>query len=363
MRPLAGITVIDAGAYVSAPFAALQLADLGADVIKVEPPSGDPARKFGARYRGTSDLFAANSRNKRSVVCDLKTPAGLQAFDELLARSDVLISNWRPGVAEGFGLTADDAAARHPALVWVRISGYGQDGPRADHPAFDSVLQAKGGGMAGGGRDPVLARGYTADKVTGSFAAQAALAALHQRRETGRGAVVDVSMLDAMAYWNSPDVLGGHAVLDAVEPRVLQLLDAARPVRTKDGWMVVAAVSGVQIKRALAAVEHPEWLEQLKAAPSPAEMAETLYGLFDTVLPNRTSSDWEDTFRAFDVPAASVLEPEAHFDDVQVLHNATYHVVDDPLFGRLRVVRHPALFDGAAVETDDLPVPPLEPGL
>ena len=359
MRPLAGITVVDAGAYVSAPFAALQFADLGAEVIKVEPPSGDPGRKFGARYRGTSYLFAANSRNKRSVVCDLKTPEGLQRFDELLARSDVLFSNWRPGVAEGFGLTAAGVVNRYPALVWVRISGYGQDGPRADYPAFDSVLQAKGGGMAGGGRDPVFARGYTADKVSGTLAAQAALAVLHTRHTTGRGAVVDVSMLDAMAYWNSPDVLGGHAVLDAVEPRVLQLLDAARPVRTKDGWMVVAAVSGQQIKRALATVEHPEWLAQLKAAPSPAEMAETLYRLFDTVLPDRTSSEWEDAFRAHDVPAASVLEPEAHFQDAQVVHNRTYHVVDDPLFGSMRVVRHPALFDGAPVETDDLPIPPL----
>jgi crotonobetainyl-CoA:carnitine CoA-transferase CaiB-like acyl-CoA transferase len=361
LRPLAGITVIDAGAYVSAPFAALQLADLGAEVIKVEAPAGDPGRKFGTRYRGTSYLFAANSRNKRGVVCDLKTADGLQAFEDLLARSDVLITNWRPGVAEGFGLTADTVADRYPALVWVRVSGYGQDGPRADFAAFDSVLQAKGGGMSGAGRDPVFARGYTADKVTGTFAAQSALAALHARHATGRGSVVDVSMLDAMAYWNSPDLLSGHAVLDAVEPRVLQLLDAARPVCTKDGWMVVAAVSGDQIKRALTAVEHPEWLERLKAAPSPAEMAETLYGLLDTVLPDRTSGEWEDAFRAADVPAASVLEPEAHFEDAQVAHNATYHVIDDPLFGPMRVVRHPALFDGTPAETDDLPVPPLTP--
>src|SRR5204863_200447 len=124
---------------------------------------------------------AGNSRNKRSVTVDLKTGDGRKAFRKMLAGTDVLVSNWRPGVAEGFGLTADDVAVTYPRLVWVRISGYGQDGPRAGFPAFDSILQAKGGGMAGGDKDPALTRGYTADNITGAFAAQSALAALHAR--------------------------------------------------------------------------------------------------------------------------------------------------------------------------------------
>ena len=133
------MSVVDTGTYVSAPFAALQLADLGADVTKVEPPDGDPGRKFGPRHRGTSYLFAGNSRNKRSVTLDLKTGDGRKAFRKILAGTDVLVSNWRPGVAEGFGLTADDVAVTYPRLVWVRISGYGQDGPRAGFPAFDEL--------------------------------------------------------------------------------------------------------------------------------------------------------------------------------------------------------------------------------
>ena len=361
MRPLAGVKVVDTGAYVSAPFAALQLADLGADVTKVEPPAGDPGRTFGPRHRGTSYLFAANNANKRSVTLDLKTGDGLKAFREILADTDVLVSNWRPGVAEGFGLTADGVAATYPQLVWVRISGYGQEGPRAGFPAFDSILQAKGGGMAGGDRDPALTRGYTADKITGVLAAQSALAALHARHATGRGSVVDVSMLDAMAYWNSPDLLGGYALLDAPEPGVLRLLEAPRPVRTKDGWLVVAAVSGQQIKRTLDTVGHPEWLARLKASASPAEMAETLYALLDTVLPERTSVEWEEAFRASDVAAASVHDPQSHFEDEQVVHNQTYRVVADPMLGRVRRVRHPGLFDGTPAETAELPVPPLTP--
>ncbi|MBV9660499.1 MAG: CoA transferase, partial [Acidimicrobiales bacterium] len=201
MRPLAGIRVVEAATYVVGPFASLQLADLGAEVVKVEaPPGGDPLRRFSQKRNGVSLVFANCNRNKRTELLDLKSEAGTRAFERLLAEADILISNWRPSVAARLGYSAEVVRARFPRLIWVRITGFGQTGPLATFPAFDTILQARTGSMARAAGSPDLANGYLADKVTGTFAAQSALAALHHRTATGTGSVIDVSMLDAMAY-------------------------------------------------------------------------------------------------------------------------------------------------------------------
>jgi len=360
MRPLAGIRVVEAASYVLGPFAALQLADLGAEVVKVETPDGgDPLRRFGIRYQGTAYLFANTSRNKRSEFLDLKSDAGAARLRTLLATADVFISNWRPAVAERLGFSADRLRAEFPRLVWVRVSGFGQHGPLANRPAFDSILQGRSGYAARAAGPPALANGYLADKITGTLAAQAALAALVKRGAEGAGSVVDVSMLDAMGYFNSPDLFAGHTVVDRFEPMVLRHLCAARPVPTSDGWMVVNPVSGRQLSAALTAVGRPEWIPELRAIADPVVMVETFFGRLETVTPTRTTAEWEAVFAAVDVPSSAVLDLAGHLADPQVAHNALYREVDDPLFGRTRRARHAALFDGRPVDHDDLPVPPL----
>jgi len=360
MRPLEGIRVVEASSYVLGPFATLQLADLGADVVKVEPPDGgDPFRRFGQRRNGTSLVFANCNRNKRSVFLDLKSDGGAAALDALLADADVFLSNWRPAVAARLGFSAEAVRARHPRLVWVRVTGFGQDGPLADLPAFDGIVQARSGYAARADGPPMLANGYLADKVTGTFAAQAALAALVQRGRTGQGAVVDVSMLDAMGYFDSPEVFAGHTVDGEHDPYVLRHLGAVRPVPTSDGWLLVSPVSGRQLAATVRAVGHPEWIDELRAYDNAADMTTGLYDRLDTVLPTRPTAEWEDVFAKADVPASAVYDVAAHLADPQVLHNELYRVGDDPVLGRTRRARHAARFDGEPVTTDDLPVPTL----
>ena len=153
-------------------------------------------RRFGIRFHGdgTGMSFANLNRNKSGVTIDLKSAAGPDALRQLLEDADIFITNWRPAVAARLGLA--DLGDQYPRLIWIRVSGYGQDGPLAEFPAFDSIVQARTGIVAHNGETPTLVPGYLADKVTGMFAAQAALAALAQRESTGKGAVIDVSMLD-----------------------------------------------------------------------------------------------------------------------------------------------------------------------
>ncbi len=359
MRPLAGIRVVEAASYISGPFAGLMLADLGAEVTKVEPPRGDPYRRFGPQDDDGGVIFRAGNRNKRSVAIDLTTADGLAELHTMLDDADVLITNWRPGVAEGFGLEAESVRSRWPRLVWVRVSGYGQTGPMATLPAFDSLMQARVGFADSLGETPALVPAYVADKVTASFAAQSALAAIVQRGSTGDGCVVDVAMLDAFAYFDTPDLFAGHQRPDAVDDRVLRMLRAPRAMQTADGWFVVAPTTGQQIKRAMIAVGLEAQLGELRSQPSPIAVSERFFELVAPRMVEHTTAEWTTIFAAADVPASAVMTKAEHIADTQVANNAIYRTVADPTSGDVRRTRHPALFDGSPADTDDLPCPPL----
>lgn len=357
MRPLDGITVVEAASYISGPFAGLTLADLGAHVIKVEPPSGDPYRKFGPQDPDGGVIFRAGNRNKRSVALDLTTPDGLAALERLLDGADVLITNWRPGVAERFGLDAAAVRQRWPRLVWARVSGYGQTGPMAHLPSFDSIVQARVGLAAAVSDPPMLLPTYVADKVTATYAAQSVLAALVRRSTTGDGAVVDVAMTDAMAYFDTPDLFAGHQRPEGYDDRPDRMLRAPRPLPTADGWVVLAPVSGQQIKRAMVATGLEHAIGDLRGQPDPIAVSERFFELVGDALHGRTTAEWIATFAAADVPASAVMPKSEHLVDAQAVHNEVYRFADQPGVGPVRRVRHPALFDGRPVETDDLPAP------
>jgi crotonobetainyl-CoA:carnitine CoA-transferase CaiB-like acyl-CoA transferase len=359
MRPLAGINVVEAASYISGPFAGLILADLGAEVIKVEPPRGDPYRRFGPQDDDGGVIFRAGNRNKRSVAVDLTTEEGLTELHALLDTADVLITNWRPGVAEAFGLDDDSVPRRWPRLVWVRVSGYGQSGPMATLPAFDSLMQARVGFADSLGDEPALVPSYVADKVTATFAAQSGLAALVQRNATGRGCVVDVAMLDTFAYFDAPDLFAGHQQPGRTDERVLRMLRAPRAMQTSDGWIVLAPTTGQQIKRAMLAAGLEDKLADLRSQPDPIATSERFFELLALRLRDRTTGEWTAIFAEADVPASAVMTKAEHLDDEQVAHNAIYRTVPDPTLGTARRTRHPALFDGKPVDTDDLPSPPL----
>ena len=360
MTPLAGVRVVEAASYVSIPFASLALADLGADVIKVEPPGGDPFRRFGMRHEGLGLSWMATNTNKRSCVIDLKTEAGVRRLHDLLADADVLLTNWRPAVAARLGLEPASVRSRYPRLVWVRLSGYGQDGPQADLPAFDSIIQARSGLAMSNGDEPRLLPGYVADKLSAMFAAQAAMAALISRGTTGSGAVVDVAMIDVLAYFDGPDVLAGKALLDGPDYDIIGHLGDMRPLATQDGWLLVSPVSGRQLKRALEAAGRAESVDVLRAVTDARAMTSRFLDLLAEVLPSRPTAAWEETFAAADVPASAVLSVDEHLADRQLAHNGTFEAIDQPGQGRIRKVRHPARFNGAPAQTAGLPAPALD---
>jgi len=198
--PLAGIRVLEFSHTVMGPTAGLVFAELGADVIKVEPaPNGDHTRGLGGFGAG---FFAAFNRNKRSLAVDLKTPEGVGLVRRLIARCDVVVENNRPGVLERLGLAAAELRAANPRLVWCAISGFGQDGPYRDKPAYDMIVQALAGGMSLTGEPggaPVRAGIPIGDIAAGLYAAIAILAALNRRNATGQGETIDISMLDCQA--------------------------------------------------------------------------------------------------------------------------------------------------------------------
>jgi crotonobetainyl-CoA:carnitine CoA-transferase CaiB-like acyl-CoA transferase len=200
---LAGLRVLEMTQVLSGPFGAQILADLGADVIKLEPPTGDLARAMQPHFVGDDSVyFISLNRNKRSVAVDLKRPEGVALVRRLAARCDVVIENNRPGVLDRLGLKADDIRRENPRLIWCAITGFGQDGPYRDKPAYDMIVQALSGGMSltgePGGR-PVRAGIPIGDIAAGMYAAIAILAALNRRNATGQGETIDISMLDCQA--------------------------------------------------------------------------------------------------------------------------------------------------------------------
>lgn len=217
--PLAGLRVVALEQAVAAPFCTRQLADLGADVVKVErPDGGDFARGYDGALRGLSAYFAWANRGKRSVALDLKDPPGREALGRLLGRADVFVHNFAPGAVERLGFGYEQVAVRHPALIWCGISGYGPDGPYRDKKAYDLLLQAEAGvvSITGGPEAPAKVGVSIADIAAGLYGYSSILAALVQRGRAGRGERIDISMLECLAEWMMPPLyhwLGAHSVV------------------------------------------------------------------------------------------------------------------------------------------------------
>ena len=350
--PLDGVRVVDAATFLSGPLAAQALADLGADVVKVEPPGGDAFRRFGRSIEGLSLMWVTTNRTKDVATLDLATDEGRLGMDRLLNGADVLVTNWRPGVAERLGLSSERVRATWPRLVWCRISGFGQDGPRAMEPAFDGVIQAASGAMPTQGYSPLapgppqMVRAFQADKLTASYAVQAALAALVRRGTTGEGGVVDVAMIDVVAYFDFVDTMLERALPtdDGAGDGVNRQLASVEAVPTGDGWIVVSPARARQMRSAVEAVGHPEWYDDIRTAGDPVAVTSRFFQRLATVTPGRLSAEWLDIFRAADVPAAEVLDADGHLNDPQVTHNEVYGVAEHPVIGRHRWVRHPARY-------------------
>ena len=354
--PLHGITVIDLTSVISGPLATQTLADQGADVIKVEAPRGDHARHVATRRGGFSASFLNNNRNKRSIVLDLKHLEGLAALRRLAGNADALVQNFRPGVAERIGV--GEAAIRevNPEIVYVSIAGFGFEGPYANKPVFDPLVQAVSGlttVQAGADESrPRLVRTILPDKLTGVQASQAVTAALLARERTGRGQHVRLSMLDTVVSFLWSSDMGGHTFVGAesAQERAQSWIDLI--YETRDGYITVAVNQDKEWERFAFAAERPDILddERFRTAEGREVFRNERLELIQSVLRGRTTHDWLARLESHDVPCAPVLTRREMIRHPQIDANGIIVEVDHPEAGRLRQTRTPARFSVTAPE-------------
>ncbi|WP_226357871.1 CaiB/BaiF CoA-transferase family protein [Pseudonocardia sp. ICBG601] len=321
--PLTGVLVLEVGAFMAAPFATMQLADLGARVVKVEPPgTGDPTRSAGPFLDGESSPFLRLNRNKESVVLDLKDVRGRAAFLALVDRADVVVENLRPGAMDRLGLGYEALAQRRPELVYASASGWGVDGAAATRPGLDIMAQAASGLMSVTGEpdgDPVKVGVPVCDLVTALYVALAVTAALRERDRSGTGQHIDVSLLESgvsLAVWEAGMYLGDGEV-PARQGSAHQRYAPYQAVRTRDGHVTVGA-NTTRLWTSLCAALGLERLEHDPRFADPGSRLANRVALIDcieTVTTTRSSSDVLAALDAAGVPCASIAGYDEVFTD------------------------------------------------
>jgi crotonobetainyl-CoA:carnitine CoA-transferase CaiB-like acyl-CoA transferase len=363
--PLAGIRVLDVSAMITGPLATMQLADLGAEVVKVEPPgTGDILRLVGTNRGGMSAFFATLNRGKRSMVVDLREERGREIVRRLARDADVFVQNFRPGVIERLGLDEGRLRAEREDLIYVSISAFGATGPLASRPAYDHVIQ----GMTGSayiqaalpGAGPEYVRNAWCDKITSYTATQSIIAALFARERGAGGQHLQISMLDAAISFLWPDGMSNHTILED-DVTVLPPISASyRHVVTRDGFISIAAITDAQWHGIFRAVDRPELVEDPRFATAVAR-SENLLALLEELGGGKidmSSAEALERLRAEDVPCGPILAPEEVHRDPQVIASGTLVESVHPQLGRMREPRPPALF-GATPAAIRGPAPAL----
>lgn len=313
--PLAGIVVVELGSSVAAPFAGQILADLGAEVIKIEKSDGDDARKWGPPFwEGAAASFQPLNRNKKSVVCDLRDAQQLGDLQGLiLERADIVLQNMRPGQVEKLGLDGATLLAGKPALIYCNLGAFGSVGPLKDRPGYDPLMQAFSGIMSTTGepgRPPVRVGPSIVDLGTGMWAVIGVLTKLNQRRDTGAGGIVDVSLFETATGWVS--LLAANFLASGEQPPKQGSgaigIVPYRAYATADGDLVVAAGSDGLFRRLAQVLGHPEWAEDARFASNPqrVEHQAILYALIEAEMHTRNNSEWTALLETAGIPCAPV---------------------------------------------------------
>ncbi|MES2159499.1 MAG: CaiB/BaiF CoA-transferase family protein [Pseudomonadota bacterium] len=350
---LDGVRVLDFTSVMAGPFATRMLADLGAEVIKVESLEGDQVRARPPKRDGYSAYFGTLNAGKQSIACNLKSPEILSLIKQLVATCDVLVENFRPGVMARFGLDFAALAAINPRLIYCSISGYGQTGPKALHPAYAPVIHAASGfdmvnlRYQDGADRPATSGIFIADVLGGTHAFGAIQAALYQRERTGQGQHIDLSMLEAMV---------GMLVFETQEAQFPG--DARRPLytplKTSDGFIMVAPTSPRNFEQLSDAVGHPEWRDDprfLTNADRNANWA-TLLALTEEWTMERSAEEAEAILSRHGVPCARYREIGELLDDPQLAARGAFAQVHDGA-GAFKVPNPPFRMSGSRVEARD----------
>lgn len=346
--PLSGIRVLDFSGAITGPFCTMLMGDLGADIIKIESAAGELFRHLNLTFKaGMGSFFVNFNRNKRSLVLDLKHPEAKQAIVHMVAQSDVLVHNFRPGVMERLGLDYATVRTHNPKLVYLSISGFGAEGPYAHKPCYDSVIQAMSGiAFVQGGKDrPAFVRMAIADKMTSMNAIYHVLAALLAVERQGEGQEIKLSMIESLLSFLAPDCMFPYTFIPDDEFRHKSMADAAaQPLPTKDGYVIVFTATNDQWQRMCRAIDKLEWISQYPAPADRATHFSEITAALQTICPQKTTTEWLTIFEAADVPCGPVYTFEEVLRDPQLALNQTFVEYDHPVAGRIRGVNVPGKF-------------------
>ncbi|ODU22936.1 MAG: carnitine dehydratase [Sphingomonas sp. SCN 67-18] len=355
-KVLEDVRVLEMGTFITGPAAGMLLADLGADVVKIEnPEAGDPFRAFkGGLY---SPHFQTYNRNKKSITLNSKLPEDLAALDRLVADADVFIQNFRPGVADRLNVDPARLQAINPRLIYCSISGFGATGPDRKRPAFDTVAQAASGflRLLINPKHPRVIGPAIADSITGFYAAYGILGALHERERTGRGRLVEVSMLEAMCHFNLDDfthyfsagqVMGPYSRPNVSQSYVFQCAD--------DGWIALHMSSPAKFWEALAdVVGRPDMLSLPEFADRNARINnyDGVVAFLAPIFRTRDRADWQAALAAREVPSSPVYASNEALQTEQARLLEIEIAGEHPETGPFRTIRSPVSFDGERART------------
>jgi crotonobetainyl-CoA:carnitine CoA-transferase CaiB-like acyl-CoA transferase len=361
---LKDIHVVEMGTYITGPAAAMHLGDLGADVIKVErPDGGDPFRAFkGGLY---SPHYQTYNRNKRSIALDTKKPEDMEVFKALVARADVFIQNFRPGVAERLGAGEAELRRLNSKLIYCAISGFGSSGPSRDRPAFDTVAQAASGflRLLTPPTDPRVIGPAIADAITGQYAAMGIIAALLERTGTGKGRRIDISMLEAMCHFNLDSFTHFYSAGEVMGPLSRPSVSQSYTFECADGkWIALHLSSPAKFWEALAEslgrpdlVTDPRFEDRLDRIHRQDELIEIMTPIFKS----RSLAEWCDILHEQGVPHSPAYDSSEALEDPQARHLKIKVEAVHPTMGPFTTVRAPYSFDGQSAGSV-LPPPTLD---
>lgn len=355
--PLDGIRVVDFTTMIAGPYGTMLLADQGADVIKVEAPAAsDHARRAGYSQRHFSAAFVNNNRNKRSIAVDAKTPDGLEILLKLVETADVFVQNFRPGVMARLKIDEPDLRKVNESLIYVSMSGWGENGPWAHKPVYDPIIQAISGltTIQAGSDDarPRLVRTILPDKLTGITASQAVVSALFARERTGKGQHVRLSMLDSvMAFLWASDMGSQTFVGKEVDvARAATFIDLI--YETSTDYISVSVMTNTQWEAFCRAVNHEQWLEdeRFKTPGGRDRFADERLELMQSVLQTKSAAEWLEILEDAGVPCAPVLKRHEAIQHPQVIASGVVVESEHKFAGKLRQARNAARFEGTPTE-------------
>ncbi len=360
---LRGVRIIDLTQNLAGPYCTQILADLGAEIVKIEPPKGDAARAWAPPYwGGESPLFLSTNRGKRSIQLDLKSQVGKEILWKLVEGADVFAQSFRPGVVEELGFDYESVWERYPGIVYVSVTAYGPTGPLRDLPGYDSLMQAYSGIMSVTGHDssePARVGASVVDFGTGMWSALGVLAALHKRTETGKGSHVTTALLDTAIGWVSYHLMG-HLATGLVPGPMGSGFAMIAPYQmfpTSDGQLMIGAGNDASFYRLCAALNLPDLPGDPRFAsnPSRVERKEELFTLLADVTSKHTTQGLWELLGTYSVPCAPIQNMAEVVSDRQVESSGMLPYVNHPDIPGYRDVALPIRWDGKRPETTLLP--------